>query len=157
MTIGGTAASIALQRASGPDVGATWPPSRVGTVLRRLGMRLSRRGETGWTAPEDAPPCASVANDAGAGMADTTTDLYRKRLAEEIDFHKDYLDISSLPEIFGYWSNTYIRPMLERVVASNPNDFIAQELAKSARRCRADNPVFISIGAGNCDVEVEIG
>ncbi len=81
---------------------------------------------------------------------------YQARLNDEIAFHKDYLDVSALPEITGYWANRYLRPLLEELGVDHPDKFAAKYLAESARRTGASTPVFASLGAGNCDVEVGI-
>lgn len=81
---------------------------------------------------------------------------YQARLSDEIAFHKDYLDVSALPAITGYWANRYLRPLLEELGVDHPDKFAAKYLAESARRAGSATPVFASIGAGNCDVEVAI-
>lgn len=83
-------------------------------------------------------------------------DAYAVRLAVETKIYKDVEDINVLPEIFHYWSNKYLRPMLEEFGVSNPDQFFAKYLGESARRCGDASPVFVSIGAGNCDTEVRV-
>ena len=81
---------------------------------------------------------------------------YQARLAAETRIYKDVEDINILPQIFHYWSNTYIRPMLEEYGCSNPDQFFAKYLRESAERCADGAPFFISIGAGNCDTEIRV-
>src|SRR6266849_2532766 len=38
---------------------------------------------------------------------------YGTRIAAEKDIYRDCLEVHSLPEIFHYWSNRYVRPKLE--------------------------------------------
>jgi len=64
--------------------------------------------------------------------------------------------VHELPEIFHYWSNTYLRPMLEEYGFSNPDQFFVQHLLEAARRSGRSEIRFLSIGAGNCDTEVRI-
>lgn len=83
-------------------------------------------------------------------------DAYAARLAKETDIYKDVEDINVLPRIFHYWSHTYVRPLLEEVGVSNPDEFFAKYLHESAAKTRTGHPTFISIGAGNCDTEVRV-
>lgn len=84
------------------------------------------------------------------------TTSYESRLAAEMMVYKDVADINVLPDIFHYWSNRYIRPMVEEYGFSNPDQFFAKYLMESARACGDPQPHFISIGAGNCDTEVRV-
>jgi SAM-dependent methyltransferase len=81
---------------------------------------------------------------------------YQARLAAETLIYKDVEDINILPEIFHYWSNAYLRPMLEEYGCSNPDQFFAKYLRESAERCADGTAFFISIGAGNCDTEIRV-
>ena len=81
---------------------------------------------------------------------------YAGRLAAEHSIFRDVADIHELPAIFHYWSNRHIRPMLEEHGFSNPDQFFANFLAESAQIRAVASPVFLSIGAGNCDTEVRV-
>ena len=81
---------------------------------------------------------------------------YEDRLASELAFHKDYVDIGALPTIHAYWADRHIRPLLRAVGAESPEELAANGLLESARRCDNERPVFASIGAGNCDTEVRL-
>lgn len=81
---------------------------------------------------------------------------YKNQLAEETRIFRDVENVNDLPPIFHYWSDTYVRPMLEEYGCSNPDQFFAKYLRESARQCGTDSPVFLSIGAGNCDTEVRV-
>ena len=81
---------------------------------------------------------------------------YAARLQAETAVYKDVADINVLPAIFHYWSNAYLRPMLEEFGVSNPDQFFAKYLLESARAGGGEAPVFVSIGSGNCDTEVRV-
>ena len=81
---------------------------------------------------------------------------YKAKLADETAIYKDVADINILPEIFHYWSNTYLRPMLEEYGYSNPDQFFAQTLFECAQMRPSEASAFISIGAGNCDTEIRV-
>lgn len=82
---------------------------------------------------------------------------YRQRLAQEIQTYEDCLDVNELPEIFHYWSDRYVRPMLEAVGCANPDQFFARFIGAAATEAgQGLNARFLSIGAGNCDTEVRV-
>lgn len=81
---------------------------------------------------------------------------YNSRIEAETRIYKDVENINDLPRIFHYWADTYVRPMLEEFGFSNPDQFFAKYLRESGAECGDECPVFISIGAGNCDTEVRI-
>jgi SAM-dependent methyltransferase len=103
------------------------------------------------------PTPSGVAARGKEGLPVTTDDeFYRARLASETLIYKDVVDINVLPQIFHYWSHTYLRPMLEEFGFSNPDQFFAKYFCESAAACGGGTSAFISIGAGNCDTEVRI-
>ena len=63
--------------------------------------------------------------------------------------------IHDLPQIFHYWSNTYLRPRLEAIGFSSPDDFFFRTIAAQAAlwdgrlRC-------LSVGAGRCETELAL-
>ena len=86
----------------------------------------------------------------------STESAYAARLAAETQTYQDMEDINVLPPIFHYWSNKYLRPMLEEFGVSNPDQFFAKFLRESSDACGDSDPVFLSVGAGNCDTEVRV-
>lgn len=82
------------------------------------------------------------------------TDYAARALQETRRFAAE-LDVNALPEIFHYWSNTYLRPVLERFGYSHPEDFFAKAILQQAAACQTPLRI-ISIGSGNCDAEVRI-
>ena len=81
---------------------------------------------------------------------------YTRKLAAEARIFKDQVDVNALPDIFHYWSNKYLCPLLEEFGVSNPDQFFAKYLRLSAEACASRHPAFLSIGAGNCDTEVRV-
>ncbi|MCB1589728.1 MAG: methyltransferase domain-containing protein [Xanthomonadales bacterium] len=83
------------------------------------------------------------------------SDVYAARLAQERAIFAEQKQVHDLPEIFHYWSNTHLRPMMEAFGFSNPDQFYARYLPEAARR--VDGPArFVSLGSGNCDTEVRV-
>ncbi|MGH8850022.1 MAG: class I SAM-dependent methyltransferase [Casimicrobiaceae bacterium] len=81
---------------------------------------------------------------------------YGAKLAAELDRFRDDTDVHALPAIFHYWSNRYLRPKLEAIGASHPDEFFAKFLGQCYERCDGGTRRFISVGAGNCDTEVRL-
>lgn len=86
----------------------------------------------------------------------TSTADYAARLKAETLVYKDVADINVLPGIFHYWSNKYLRPMIEEFGFSSPDQFFAKYLLEGSKAAGVGRPRFASIGAGNCDTEVRV-
>lgn len=81
---------------------------------------------------------------------------YERSLALERRIYDDCLDVHRLPDIFHYWSERYIRPKIRQLGFEDTNNFFARSL--SAHFLRGDVRVrrFVSLGSGNCDLEIEL-
>jgi SAM-dependent methyltransferase len=78
------------------------------------------------------------------------------RLKKELETFDENINIHELPDIFHYWSNKYLRPMLEEYDIAHPDDLFVKYMFDSASICGVAKPIFVSIGSGNCDTEVRI-
>lgn len=81
---------------------------------------------------------------------------YARRFANEKNVFRDMIEVSDLPRIAHYWAPKYVRPMTEEFGISQPDELFSIYFRESAKRCGDADPVFISIGAGNCDTEVRV-
>ena len=81
---------------------------------------------------------------------------YEARLEREVDFFKSYENVHDLPQIFHYWSNKYLVPKLHSFGFNNPKEFFALYMTRVCKRFPNETCRFVSIGAGNCDLDVEI-
>lgn len=91
-----------------------------------------------------------------SGRPGNAVSEYEARLASEIDIYRDCTDVHNLPPIFHYWSNRYIRPLLE---PSGFEDSAGMFLLAFEKQCakHPDETVrFLSAGSGNCDLEVSV-
>lgn len=80
---------------------------------------------------------------------------YNDRVGDEIRRYKDVSNVHDLPPIFHYWSNKFLRPKLEQFGFSSPDAFF-QSRIEGAVAQSGEKAAILSIGAGNCDVEVGI-
>jgi SAM-dependent methyltransferase len=82
---------------------------------------------------------------------------YQEKVKQQIDQYREVADIHELPEIFHYWSNKYIRPRLNQVLeADSITDFYANVFLAAAQACSVKTPRFVSIGSGDCSVEINV-
>ncbi len=99
-------------------------------------------------------------NSAAPERNDNANDLdYAKRMASEVATFEGQVNVHELPDIFHYWSNRYLRPILEEFGFSHPEAFFEQQLAEvydEAARSESKPARFLSIGSGNCDAEVRV-
>jgi len=81
---------------------------------------------------------------------------HEKKIKQELNIFNNQINIHNLPEIFHYWSNKYLRPMVEEYNIFHPDDLFANYMFDSALSCNVNKPTFLSIGSGNCDTEVRV-
>lgn len=79
-----------------------------------------------------------------------------KKIQQEIAYYAKVENVHNLPDIFHYWSNKYLRPKLESFCFSNINEFYIQYIKKIYSQQDNIECNILSVGAGNCDTEVEI-
>jgi len=109
--------------------------------------------------PKPQPLFSRIARKLSAVIAGrpTAEQEYEQRLLSEKGQFDDCLNVHDLPEIFHYWSNRYLVPMFEPFGFSSPNDFFFRYISD---KCAASPDAMVriaSVGAGNCDLEIEIG
>ena len=63
--------------------------------------------------------------------------------------------VGDLPAIFHYWSNAHLRPRLEEVGFSSPEDFFFKSLCDRIGNQAAPTRV-LSIGSGRCELEISL-
>jgi len=80
---------------------------------------------------------------------------YQSRLAKEQTVFESCFNVHDLPAIFHYWSNRYVRPKLEAFGFSDPYDFFRVQVEEKCRPS-ADRIRIVSLGSGNCDMEVNL-
>jgi SAM-dependent methyltransferase len=81
---------------------------------------------------------------------------YATRLNEEQRVFKTCEKVHNLPDIFHYWSEKYVRPKLRAVGFDGSTEFYTNPLRSQCERNAERCVRFLSIGAGNCDLEIEI-
>ncbi len=77
-------------------------------------------------------------------------------MAAEKAIFESQTEVHDLPPIFHYWSNAHLRPVLERFGFSNPDEFFQKHVHSVIEASKAPNARILSIGSGNCDLEVRL-
>jgi SAM-dependent methyltransferase len=70
--------------------------------------------------------------------------------------YQNVTEVHDLPQIYHYWSNKFLRPMVEEFGFSHPDHLFVNGIVESAKNCTDMPPQIFSIGSGNCDTEVRI-
>lgn len=83
-------------------------------------------------------------------------DEYARRLVNEREQFDECLNVHELPDIFHYWSNRYLLPLFTPFGFTSPNDFFLRFIREKCQQTAAPTTSIVSIGAGNCDLEIEI-
>lgn len=89
----------------------------------------------------------------------TTTDVdsaYQKKIQQELARYKGQVNVHDLPDIFHYWSNKYLLPIFQKAGFSTIAEFFSFNFLAAVNRTESTTARFVSVGAGNCDLEVTI-
>jgi SAM-dependent methyltransferase len=89
-------------------------------------------------------------------FADHDADAYIRRLASEQTIYRECLEIHRLPDIFHYWSNRYVKPKLESFGFNSPDEMFRKFLSEHRQQRIGQQCRFVSVGSGNCDLEVNL-
>lgn len=81
---------------------------------------------------------------------------YSLRVEKEIENYKSVENVHDLPAIFHYWSNKYLLPRFRQFGFDSLEEFFCVYLTRICNNSKDTICRFISIGAGNCDLEAEI-
>ncbi len=81
---------------------------------------------------------------------------YQTRLANEEKFYREAVVVHDLPGIYHYWSEKYLLPKLQAAGFASMSALFADPLAAACARRQGEQARFLSISAGNCDVEIDL-
>jgi SAM-dependent methyltransferase len=83
------------------------------------------------------------------GRVPADPDSYEASLAAEKNIYGNCVDVHHLPPIFHYWSNRHLLPKLLPFGFDGPAGMFAKHLDRTDLR-------VLSLGSGNCDLEVDL-
>ena len=78
---------------------------------------------------------------------------YQARIQQEIKNYQEVENVHALPEIAHYWSNKYLLPISRKFGFSNAEEFYCAYMQRVCVAFADQTCYFVSIGAGNCDLE----
>ena len=81
---------------------------------------------------------------------------YGESLAAERRTYESCLEVHDLPPIFHYWSRRHLREKFLPFGFASVADFFKVFLERQCRRGPGGVKRFLSLGSGNCDLELEI-
>ena len=82
---------------------------------------------------------------------------YSKRVTAELETFSAIEEVHDLPLIAHYWSEKHISPMLAPFGFRNAIEFFRMYVAQACRNKPRETVHAMSIGAGNCATEINIG
>jgi len=81
---------------------------------------------------------------------------YSRKLQQELSIYEKQLNVHDLPSIFHYWSNTHLAPIFADAGIQTIEGFFIDNLLEATRRTAGARARFVSIGSGNCDLELNV-
>ncbi len=100
---------------------------------------------------------ASVTQNGKSNLTDSVVNAnYQKKIQQELAIYEKQVNVHDLPKIYHYWSNKYLVPIFQEAGFKTIEEFFTQNLLSAKNRTKSSISRFVSIGSGNCDVEVAI-
>lgn len=90
-------------------------------------------------------------------MTETVGNDQARRFEQEIERYRDCVNVHDLPAIFHVWSRDFIMPKLHAGGFTSVDDFYFRHALKQCFGPRKGPHRIVSLGSGNCDVEVQLG
>jgi SAM-dependent methyltransferase len=119
-----------------------------------FGAEESRR----WRA--NRAPAAVLVQDVNLEAKETALGTegndYQKKMRQEVAIFEKRVNVHDLPAIFHYWSNKFLLPIVMEAGYKGVPDFFVASLFAFARESDAADLRFLSVGAGNCDLEISV-
>ena len=81
---------------------------------------------------------------------------YDQKIERELAMYEKQEKVHDLPNIYHYWSNKFLTPILAEAGFQSVESFFVENLLEAKRRTGRSSVYFASIGAGNCDLEVNV-
>jgi len=83
-------------------------------------------------------------------------ETYQRKIQQELAIYKKQANVHDLPDIYHYWSNKHLTPIFQEAGFCTIAEFFSSNLLVAANRTGSAMPSFVSVGAGNCDLEVSV-
>lgn len=106
-----------------------------------------------------APKFAVLTGGNKPALLASTVDVdvaYQKKIQQELAIYEKQVNVHDLPEIYHYWSNKYLAPIFQEAGFKSIAEFFSFNLMEAKSRTGSKVANFVSVGAGNCDLEVSV-
>ena len=96
------------------------------------------------------------------GLEDETTrpsaptDAREARMAREIERYREVENVHDLPAIYHWWSQRFLADKMKACEIEGVDEFFLGPIATACRRSDGARVEVVSLGAGNCDLEVRL-
>lgn len=126
-------------------------------ILSDLGFNQTRgnRKLTLYGKNEDLRELKKTGNPKANNVIEADLD-YQKKIQQELAIYEKQVKVHDLPEIFHYWSDKYLAPIFQEAGVVSIVEFFSSNLLNAKNRTGNTIAHFVSIGAGNCDLEVSV-
>jgi SAM-dependent methyltransferase len=81
---------------------------------------------------------------------------YEMKIQQELAIYEKQVVVHDLPEIYHYWSNKYLTPLFKDAGFETIAEFFSSNFMEAKNRTGSNIANFVSIGSGNCDLEVTV-
>jgi SAM-dependent methyltransferase len=86
----------------------------------------------------------------------STSASYKESVARELENFRNVANVHDLPEIYHYWSERYVRPLLTEVGVQSIEGFFAEQVIQRCASRGGSIVRVVSLGSGNGEVEVSL-
>lgn len=118
-----------------------------------MGARVPLEAEGGVLSRENGPQSGG----SSSAIPDASTaDRYRAKIEQEIENYRSVENVHDLPGIAHYWANKYLLPKVREFGFDDARSFYCAYLRETCQRDESRTCRFMSVGAGNCDLEAGI-
>ena len=124
--------------------------SRSGSEARsaeRAEFELVHSADSRTVGSRTADPRSEVSESAEA-------DRQQERIRQEVERYRECVDVHELPEIYQLWSERWVLPKLVACGFDSLGSFFLDQLLSSCHAGAPTRQLFVSLGAGNCDLEL---
>lgn len=129
------------------------------TILTDIGLPAKRGNFALKLYKEEMP---STENDVKISTVESpranvdVNSIYLNKIQQELSIFEKQVDVHNLPNIFHYWSNKHLKPIFDEAGIRSIEEFFGKNMLEAKRRTGNSSARFLSIGSGNCDLEVNI-
>ena len=125
-------------------------------ILRKLDFNPVRRDEK--LSLYDSSLCVTFGSETAIleNQTEKTSLAYKQKIKQELAIYEKQVNVHDLPEIYHYWSNKYLAPMFLEAKFTSIPEFFSNHLLEAKNRTRSKFSNFLSVGSGNCDLEVSV-